>query len=1018
MSRRPARRRAHAPQAPHESQAQLPPHGPGPGRGRRVSAALVAAALGAVALSGATTTFQSAAAAPQEASPQEIAPQEATPAAAPAAAAADDGPAPTFEADYLDGVSGSVPTTSVSLAGTWDFEVVTETECASIYPYPIGPQRCTTTESDLETTIQVPGGGWHKQGFTSVSQAIYSREITVPDIGSPQVTTIALGAVNHQATLSVDGEVVATNMTAFTDSVFDISAFVTPGSTHTVAIDVKGRNALVDEGGYYTVPEAASWSKNVPQGIFRSATLEVVPALNIADTFVTTSVADGTVTIDAWLHNGGDAVATGELTGVIGSASDSDFDYPAVPAQAVSVPAGETVKVTVGPLAWKEGSDSYWWPNVPYVEGYRAELHELDLSLEGEAATSSSHVRFGFREIEQVGDGYELNGAPVNFRGDSPQGANYDSIDFHGRGDAFHTYPGFLEPSADNAGWPQVVDNYQRLNYNSIRIHQEPASPYMLDVADEMGLMIMSETAIRGSNGRQNLTTGFDNMVSHVGDLVRRDRNHASVLRWSQANEPTTGFQSPFPAPGYTLEFDRALYWAVMAEDTTRPISSDGNSEDLGYDNYTTWCHYVGEDSDKYTDDVCEGFPAPGKPHGSGEHIWYKDNTHQGFMWFATSTERMRTKGAADIRPYSLLSAWGSFVPGVSTTDVILEQVPGATGDSHPLYGEDNLADPWSQTQIARIQKAFSPLLVSDDGYWEANKKSNAAGEWPARPVTLAPGTEVTRTFNVFNDTLDSTEVTVDWSVHRGAADGPTVAEGVLELEIGIGEDVQEDITFTTPAGQEDLVLVVASSTPEHGEVFVDDGTRFVVGFADVAADNLFFEEIAWARQAGITTGWTEPDGSTTFRPLEKINRDAMAAFLYRLADPEGFVAPAVSPFTDVPTSNQFYTEIAWLEQEGITTGWTEADGTRTFRPLEQINRDAVAAFLYRLADSPAHEAPAVSPFTDVTPQTQYYAEITWLAETGVARGWEGNDGTFQFEPLLPIARDAMAAFLYRFDQL
>nr|WP_275451229.1 S-layer homology domain-containing protein [Arthrobacter sp. H14] len=33
-----------------------------------------------------------------------------------------------------------------------------------------------------------------------------------------------------------------------------------------------------------------------------------------------------------------------------------------------------------------------------------------------------------------------------------------------------------------------------------------------------------------------------------------------------------------------------------------------------------------------------------------------------------------------------------------------------------------------------------------------------------------------------------------------------------------------------------------------------------------------------WAAGAGITTGW--PDG--TYRPLEPINRDAMAAFLYR----------------------------------------------------------------------------------------------------------------------------------------
>ena len=71
-----------------------------------------------------------------------------------------------------------------------------------------------------------------------------------------------------------------------------------------------------------------------------------------------------------------------------------------------------------------------------------------------------------------------------------------------------------------------------------VRIHQEPASPYMLDVADQMGLMIIDETAIRGSNSTQDFVAGHDNMVNHARALVLRDRNHPAVIRWSQANEP------------------------------------------------------------------------------------------------------------------------------------------------------------------------------------------------------------------------------------------------------------------------------------------------------------------------------------------------------------------------------------------------------------------------------------------------------------------------------------------------
>ncbi len=747
---------------------------------------------------------------------------------APAAAAE---PAPTFAADYLDGVTGPQPATSVDLAGTWDFEVVQTTECTGVFPsYPIGPQTCVDTPSDQMTTIQVPGGGWYKQGFTTVSEAIYSRDIAIPDLGTAQATKLHFGAINHEATLSIDGVDVATNMTAFTDSTFDLTHYVEPGETHRIAVDVKGRNALIDPDGYYTVPEAASWSNSVPQGIFRSASLDVYPALHVSDSFVQTSVDDRTLTYDVWVTNSTNTTQMGTLGGDISSASGSDFSYPDVPEQTISVEAGATEKFTVGPLAWQEGEDSYWWPNVPYVEGYKAQLHGLDVDLTVDGEVSESYVRFGFRQIDQVGDGFELNKTPVNFRGDSIQGANFDSIDNFGKGDAVDTLPGFLKPSATNGGWPQVVDNYQRLNMNSVRIHQVPATPYMLDVADEMGLMLMDESAIRGSNGRESLTTGRANMASHVADLVKRDRNHASVLRWSQSNEPTTGKQSPYPAPGYDLAFDELLYKTIMALDTTRPISTDGNVEDLPYDNYTMWCHYVGQDQDGYTDDVCDGLPSPGKPHGSGEHIWPKDSTLQGFMWFATSTERMRSKGAADIRPYTLADGWGSLVPGVTTTNVTLEpDLPSAGG---PIFGEDNLPDPWNNHQLIQIQKAYSPLLVADGDYWEANKKSDAAGTFPASPVNLVRGTAVTRTLEVFNDTLDSTEVTVGWELRQGSATGNVVASDNVELDIPAGSDKREPITFTVPETDGDLFLVLESSTPEHGVVFTDDATRFTTAAA------------------------------------------------------------------------------------------------------------------------------------------------------------------------------------------
>ncbi|MDQ0213358.1 CAP domain-containing protein, partial [Arthrobacter bambusae] len=105
------------------------------------------------------------------------------------------------------------------------------------------------------------------------------------------------------------------------------------------------------------------------------------------------------------------------------------------------------------------------------------------------------------------------------------------------------------------------------------------------------------------------------------------------------------------------------------------------------------------------------------------------------------------------------------------------------------------------------------------------------------------------------------------------------------------------------------------------------------------------------------------------------------------------FAPPAVSPFSDVTTNQPFYKEMAWMSEKGISTGWTEPGGARSYRPLTSINRDAMAAFLYRMAGSPAYTPPAVSPFTDVTTNQPFYKEMAWMSEKGISTGWTEPGG-------------------------
>lgn len=69
-----------------------------------------------------------------------------------------------------------------------------------------------------------------------------------------------------------------------------------------------------------------------------------------------------------------------------------------------------------------------------------------------------------------------------------------------------------------------------------------------------------------------------------------------------------------------------------------------------------------------------------------------------------------------------------------------------------------------------------------------------------------------------------------------------------------------------------------------------------------------------------------------------------MAAFFYRYAGSPAFTAPNKPTFKDVAPNSMFYREIEWLAAQKVTTGWPD----QTYRPLEPIHRDAMAAFLYR----------------------------------------------------------------------
>ncbi|MBP2218283.1 PKD domain-containing protein [Arthrobacter sp. CAN_C5] len=257
-------------------------------------------------------------------------------------------------------------------------------------------------------------------------------------------------------------------------------------------------------------------------------------------------------------------------------------------------------------------------------------------------------------------------------------------------------------------------------------------------------------------------------------------------------------------------------------------------------------------------------------------------------------------------------------------------------------------------------------------------------------------------TFNGAGSTdSDGTINTFAWTSSDGGSG--TAAVFTREFASAGTYDVAVTVTVTDGTTSSIIQTVTVSNAPPLNE-------SPLIRFPDVAG-NLHEDAINWLADQGLTNGYS--DG--TYRPPASINRDAMAAFLYRLAGEPAYAEPTTSPFADITPETQFYKEMAWMAETGLSTGYSDG----TFRPLAPVNRDAMAAFMNRfageycsIADAEDYEAPQVAPFPDVPVNDQFHREISWMAENEITTGFP--DG--EYKRLQPVARDAMAAFIQRLD--
>jgi uncharacterized protein (DUF1800 family) len=146
--------------------------------------------------------------------------------------------------------------------------------------------------------------------------------------------------------------------------------------------------------------------------------------------------------------------------------------------------------------------------------------------------------------------------------------------------------------------------------------------------------------------------------------------------------------------------------------------------------------------------------------------------------------------------------------------------------------------------------------------------------------------------------------------------------------------------------------------------------------------------------------------GGGNYCPNDIVTRAQMAAFIMRSLGEFNPPTPPTQRFTDVPPDNIFYAFIDRLAALGITVGC----GGGNYCPNDYVTRGQMAAFIMRGVGIFSPPAPPTQRFTDVPPDYLFYSFIDQMALRGVTAGCSATT----YCPNDFVTRAQMAAFLVR----
>ncbi len=349
----------------------------------------------------------------------------------------------------------------------------------------------------------------------------YWHDFVVPKNNYPSGRTLLrFGSIDYMGEVWLNNVFMGRYESGDVSFVIDITNVVKSGEMNHLSVRVLNPTNEPIDG--MTLKQIPRQSRVIPYssggeyncgGITGSVELMIVPMVRVEDLFASTNSKSDVIQIEATIRNAGTKRIHQHLAFTVAPAASGEtlksmeFDC--------DVPPGDTIiKTTI-----KIEDPHLWDLNNPYL--YRLSLRSTS---EKDQMADERSVRFGFRDFKFENGSFRLNGRRVFLR--SAYTCN--------------NYPiGQRLPINPDQARRDLLD-MKVMGFNAIRFIWGGSFPYQLDLCDEIGLMVYNESF--ASWGTIDSTSHLFQRIdrSQLG-MLRRDRNHPSVIIWGLLNETFDG---------------------------------------------------------------------------------------------------------------------------------------------------------------------------------------------------------------------------------------------------------------------------------------------------------------------------------------------------------------------------------------------------------------------------------------------------------------------------------------------